>query len=345
MTRFSLLATLLAGLLVAGCDRQPPEEIREQLYVFGTLVEIQLVGAPADTARAAIADLEAELLRMHRELHAWEHGRLVAVNQALAEGLEVDAGAEIAGLVQRSQLAEAASEGTFNAAIGRLIALWGFHTSEYPITGPPPSPAAIKARLAERPSATDIRVDGTRLSSSNPAVQLDFGGIAKGHAVDRAVSLLRERGIRNAMVNAGGDLKVAGARPDRPWRVAIRDPAGGLLAVLEPLDGEAVFTSGVYERYRQDSNERYPHIIDPRDGQPVDALSSVTIVHHDGTWADAAATAITVAGPDRWRTVARAMGLEQVLVVDSEGALQVTPALLERLEFSEGIGERVRVGN
>jgi thiamine biosynthesis lipoprotein len=343
MKRLLLPAFIMLALLVAGCEKQAPDEWREQLYVFGTLVEIQFFDTQPDVARTAVSDLEAELQRMHRELHAWKQGLLVSVNQAMAEGRAVDAGGEIATLVRRSQAAETDSGGAFNAAIGRLIALWGFHTSEYPIIGPPPSRDAIEVLLNQRPSANDILIEGSRLSSSNPSVQLDFGGIAKGHAVDTALTVLRERGIRNAMVNAGGDLKVSGARPDRAWRVAIRDPAGGLLAILEPSDGEAVFTSGVYERFRQESDRRYPHIIDPRTGLPVDALSSVTVVHNDATWADAAATALTVAGPDYWASVAGSMGLDQVLVVDTKGNVQATPALNARLEYAGTVSRRVRV--
>ncbi len=100
-------------------------------------------------------------------------------------------------------------------------------------------------------------------------MQLDFGGIAKGYAVDLAVARLRELGIGSAIVNAGGDLRAFGRHGDRPWRVAVRKPGGGTIGTLEVRQDEAMFTSGNYERFRQDEQERYPHILDPRSGWPV----------------------------------------------------------------------------
>ena len=338
-----LFLCLLALFTLFACQREPLSETTAQLFVFGTLVDVAVVDSDPARARNAIADIETEFQRMHRDLHAWVPGELVRVNQAFKQREPVETSEEITALVKLSQRAETASKACFNPAIGALVGLWGFHTSDYPILGPPPSDTEIDHLLAQKPSMQDILVEGLTLESANAAVQLDFGGIAKGHAIDQALNILASRGINNAMVNAGGDLRTLGKKGDRPWRIAIRHPAGGLVGVLEPADDEAVFTSGVYERYRQDAAERYPHIIDPRTGQPVAELASVTVVAKEGAWADAAATALTVAGPGEWISIARSMGIQQVLMVASDGSIRVSEALHRRLEYDQGLEQKVEL--
>ena len=326
------LFLLLASLLLTACDR-PPAKHHQDFYVFGTLVGVTLWAQDAEQARAAFAELQARFQAMHEEWHPWNPGLLTDINQAFADGRTVEATPGIVEMVRRSREIEAASEGRFNPAIGRLVALWGFHTSDYPIIGPPPTPESIDALLAQRPSSLDIRISGDDLYSNNPSVQLDFGGIAKGYAIDIACDLLRDRGIENAIVNAGGDLRAIGRHDERPWRIAVRAPGGGVIGSLETDGDEAVFTSGNYERFRLDNEARYPHILDPRTGWPVKELASVTVIADEGILADAAATAITVAGLGAWETVARALGLDQVMLVDEDGAVYLTRKMNRRIEL------------
>ena len=244
---------------------------------------------------------------------------------------------EIVDMVRRSQDLEARTGGRFNPTIGGLIGLWGFHTSTYPIIGPPPDRERIDELLALRPSSSDIRIEGLSLSSSNRAAQLDFGGIAKGYAIDIACRLIREAGVENAIVNAGGDLRAFGSHGERPWRIAVRAPGGGIVGSLEAGADEAIFTSGNYERFRQENEQRYPHILDPRTGWPVEDLASVTVITDEGTLADAAATALIVAGLDEWQQVARSLGLEQVMMIDESGKVYQTARMAKRIELQEGV--------
>jgi thiamine biosynthesis lipoprotein len=323
-----------------GCSSEPDPQ-SAQFLVFGTILEVSVQGTDAETASRAFAELQSDFQDMHRDWHAWEPGELTRINEAFAAGRSAAAPPDIIELVRRSQDIESRSEGCFNPAIGGLIRLWGFHTSVYPIAGPPPSQAEISDWLDRQPSSMDIEIDGAMLHSSNPSVQLDFGGIAKGYAIDLALERLRSMGIENAIVNAGGDLMTMGDHGDRSWRVAIRQPGGGIIGTLETVGEEAVFTSGVYERFRQDETERYPHILDPRTGWPVGELTSVTVVSREGILADAAATALIVAGPENWKSVARALALEQVMLVDGEGNVLVTAGMKDRVRFEAEVEPRV----
>ena len=128
-----------------------------------------------------------------------------------------------------------------------------------------------------------------------------------------------------------------GDPPGRAWRIGIRDPyRPGVMATLELAAGESVSTSGDYERMFDQAGTRYHHILDPRTGYPVAGLHAVTVVHADAAVADAASTALFVAGPGQWRQVAAALGIAQVLVVQADGTVAMTPAMAGRVRLVSG---------
>lgn len=329
------LTTLLVSLWLTSCTG-PAQKYHQDFYVFGTLMGVTLWADTDSQAQKAFSSLQNRFQGMHVDWHAWNPGLLTRINQAFSKGETIEANEEIVELIRRSQHLEKATDGRFNPAIGALIGLWGFHTSEYPILGPPPARQDIETLLEPNPSSLDIDLNGLKLQSVNPAVQLDFGGIAKGYAIDIACEMLRSHGIENAIVNAGGDLRAIGSHGERPWKIAVRSPGGGIIGSLDTGEDEAVFTSGNYERFRQENEQRYPHILDPRTGWPVTELASVTIIASEGLVADAAATAITVAGLQEWEDVARTLGLDQVMLVDETGKVYMTQRMSERIELVEG---------
>ena len=289
--------------------------------VFGTEVEVHLRDTGPSESQAAYAEVGRLLQRLHRDLHPWEDGALMDLNRAIAAGERHETTPEIVELIEAGQALEAATEGAFNPAAGALVNLWGFHTSSYPITDPPPTPAEVAALLDGAPSLRDLSLDGPVVSSANPAVRLDFSGLAKGLAVRRVCEQLAGYEIGAAMVNAGGDVMVCSVG-ERPWRVAVRAPDGGVLETIEVDRPLAVFTSGNYYRYGEFEGERYAHILDPATGRPADEVMQATVVHPDPLLADAAATALVVAGSEKWRSIARALKIERGIVVDQSRDIQ-----------------------
>jgi thiamine biosynthesis lipoprotein len=280
---------------------------------------------------------------MHRAWHAWEPGPLGRVNQLLPTGKAFVAPPSVLPLVRLSQRYFEQSGGRFNPAIGHLVDLWGFHT-EHPECEPPPSERSIERLVRANPQMSDIRIQGLELQGSNPALRLDFGAIAKGYAIDLAIDTLRQLGIRNAMVQIGGDLRAIGDRSGQPWRVPIRRPSGsGVLAILNTQGDESVATAAAYDRNFIYGGTTYHHILDPRTGWPAQDTLAVTVAHRDATTADAAATAIFVAGPDQWHAVAQAMGIRYVLLVDNRGTLHMSPEMQERLEVMDPNAE-IQIG-
>ncbi len=336
----SLRVWIIAVLMLAGCG-ESATEYRQSLFVFGTVVDLKLRGVGDAQAREAVQAVEQAFQRMHRDWHAWKPGELSALNRSFALGESRPVSPFLLPLITHSQRLFEQSEGLFNPAIGRLIALWGFHSDERP-SGAPPSPEAIAALVEQAPGMDDLEVSDGQVRSRNPAVALDFGGFAKGYALDIAIDLLHRQGVENAIVNAGGDLCVSGDHGGRPWRVGVRHPQGaGILAATDALDGECLLTSGNYERYREHDGVRYPHIIDPRDGFPVRHIASATVIDRDGGRADAAATALTVAGPGDWYRIARRMQLKYVMLVDEAGTVYMNPAMARRIDFQDGVPEKI----
>jgi len=327
-----LIFALLCAMLLAACAR-PPDIVRQQAYVFGTLVEVSVAGAPEPRARTAIGDVLAHFDAMHRMLHAWQPSDLSRLNDALARGEAMTVSPELAAMLRDAQALAAQSDERFDPAIGGLVALWGFHADTPPARVP--DDAAIAAWVRRRPRMADLRIEDTLVSSANPAVQLDLGGYAKGRALDDAAAILKRHGIGNALINIGGNVLALGQPGDRLWRVGIQHPrTPGTLATLELRDGEAIGTSGDYQRYFEADGVRYCHLIDPRSGRPATGLQSVTILvsgRAAGVRPDALSKPLFIAGPTQLADVAGRLGLVDWLAVDAAGRLQVSPAMQARL--------------
>lgn len=335
-------AVMVIAFLLGACARQDPAVQEQQFIAFGTLISVTLYGVDDAQAQRAFTQLEQLFQQMHRDWHAWEPGPLVELNQALAAQGKAEVPPSILPLLEPAQRLSRASGGLFDPAIGGLLALWGFQSDDLPQH--PPEAAAVTAQVAKHASMADLQLEGTHLRTRNRAVQLDFGGFAKGYAAQYGAEYLRALGIRNAIVAVAGDIHVIGAHGARPWRVGIRHPrAPGVLAATELRDGESISTSGDYERYFEYGQHRYHHLLDPRTGYPAAGVTSVTVIARDGTAADAAASALFIAGPKDWTRVARAMKVDQAMLVDAKGVLHMTPAMAERLRIEAEPAPEVQV--
>ena len=338
----ALVIALIIPLL-SSCARKT--EHKYTLFVFGTLVEFTLFGIDKPTADRAIAVISGGFTQRHRDWHAWRKGKLFDLNRAFASGSSLPVDAQMVKILTQARDLERRSQGLFNPAIGALIGLWGFHSDDKPV-GPPPDRQKIAELVKAHPSMKDIELENGIARSRNKTVQLDFGGFAKGTALDWAAGVLKKYGINNAILNAGGDLNVIGQRGDRLWRVGIRHPKHwGVIASVDLQPGETLYTSGNYYRFKEHQGLRYSHILDPRTGWPVDHIISASVIHKNGALADAAATALTVAGPIHWKETARNMELTQILLVDKQGGLYMTPKMRQRLTIKDPKAKVIEVAD
>ncbi|HSH28497.1 MAG TPA: FAD:protein FMN transferase, partial [Thiohalobacter sp.] len=224
------LLALLTVLLLAACQSAESPLLERRFIALGTIIDITLYGVEAEQADPVLAAVERDFHRLHHDWHAWEDGRLTAINAALQQDKRAPVPAELMAVLEQARALNRSSDGLFEPAIGGLMDLWGFHSNELPDSIPDSN--AIAAWLAQRPRMAELELENGLARSDNPRLQLDLGAFAKGVAVDRAIGQLRAAGIDNAIVNAGGDLRAIGAR-ERPWRVGIRHPrAPGVLASI-----------------------------------------------------------------------------------------------------------------
>lgn len=337
LIRLLALCAACAAVCMTGCGPSAPWH--EESFVFGTRVELLIAGVPEAQAHAAGSRVLAEFDRLHRTYHAWQPSELSALNAAIAAGRAQDVSPEFAAFIREAQAMAAAGDYLFDPGIGRLIALWGFQADD--IAPRLPDEAAVKALLAQRPSIADLHVDGQRVTSRTRAVALDFGGYLKGVALDRAAAILRQAGIRNALINIGGNIMALGTKNGVPWRVGIQHPraaqvGGAALASLELRDGEAIGTSGDYHRYFEIAGRRYCHLLDPRTGRPANGTQAVTVLIAPGPQAgmrsDALSKPLFIAGDD-WLLQAQKLGLTAALKVGADGTVSATPAMRARLKM------------
>lgn len=329
----SILLAFPLLLLLAACSRNEAIH-RTQGEVFGTVVDVSIYGESEARANQLGQRVMEEFARLHKKFHAWKPSELTALNDAIARGESYQADAEMADLLKAAAKLADDSDHTFNPAVGRLIRLWGFQTSEIRPQGP--SQEEIKRLIDARPRMSDLVFEGTKISSRNPVVMLDLGGYAKGYALDRAAQILRAEGVKAALINVGGNLLAIGRPGGRLWTVGIQDPRGaGMIATVELRDGEAVGTSGDYQRYFMKNGKRHNHIIDPRTGQTTDLVAAVTIIvsggKDAGTRSDGYTKPLFIAGPEHWQAMADRLGLKEVMLIDTRRNVMLTPAMRERL--------------
>jgi FAD:protein FMN transferase len=325
---------LPASIALATACAPGPEIETDRFFALGTVVELRFYNLGASERAAAGAHtrqiLDAARLRWSA---SDPDSELFALNRSLIDSGFADPSDDLATDLRSALDIAERSGGRFDPALGALVRAWGFHENQRP-PGPPPAATAIAALVADpldRPFYRRIDWDGGTINAP-PGVTLDFGGFAKGLAAAEVATVLRERGVADAIINLGGDLVVLGSHGPRAWRIAIRDPASvRAIASLEAFDGEAVFTSGDYERGFDHDGRRYHHILDPSTGYPTQGLSSVTVVHPDAGLADAAATALLVAGPDGWRALADELEIDLVLTITPDGAIAMSDGMASRV--------------
>lgn len=304
---------------------------REARVLFGSRIDLLL---PDRAPRAAGDEVIAGLAAMNARWNAWKPGDLDDLNAALRAGRPHVTTPALASMIRSAAALELASEGCFNPALGGLVGAWGFH-DDVMRPGTLPHADAIARWTTAPPSLAQLELRGCTVRAASRHVQLDFGAYAKGVALDWALDRLAHQGVHDGLLNLGGNLAAMGAIDGRAWQVGIRDPhRPGLVASLAVQGREAVVTSGTYERWRVLDGQRCSHILDPVTGAPAAGLDSVTVVHRSAALADAAATALLVAGPARWPSVARRLGVDQVLVIDRDGHRYASPKLAPRLSLA-----------
>lgn len=291
---------------------------------MGTQVGFQAWTDEPERARGAFEAAMAEIRRLE-DLHSnWRPNSDVSRLNARAGVRPVPVADETIELLQLARRMHQMTAGKFDVTFGALSDLWRFdHDQDNRIPDP--------ARVAERLPLVDaslIQVSEERGEAFLPlqGMKAHLGGIGKGYAVDRAVSVLRQRGLQNFVIKAGGDMFASGQRGDRAWRVGVRDPRGApeqVFAVAELRD-RTFSTSGDYERFFVKDGRRYHHILDPDSGMPATGVRSVTVLAPKAVIADALSTAVFLLGETRGMALVESIPTVSAVMVTAENNVRVS---------------------
>lgn len=320
---------LIAGLALAGCDRPDPFVHRDARLQMGTVVEITVTGDNQQALRRAVDAAYAEMDRLIKVMSHYDEGSAVSAISRAAGREPVAVPPELMTVLQMAQRVSERSDGAFDVTIGGLRG-WRFDPA-HPRAATPAEIAAQRPNVDYRRLRLDPRAGTAFLE--RPGMRLDLGAIAKLPIVAAGMRTLDAHGIRNAMINGGGDVQVRGRMQGRPWRVGIRDGhrPGELYAAL-PLEHGFVVSSGDYERRFERGGKRYHHILDPRTGYPVQDVQGVTLVAERLEDINGLSAAVMVLGPEKGRRLIEGTpGLEGIIFA-ADGGTWVSPSLAARLE-------------
>lgn len=332
----ALFALFLLFPTLSCLNRNPSNGIhRRTQFLLGTVVEITVVSREPVIADTAISSAFERIREIEAEMSARLSGNQVdTVSKHAGEG-PVRVSGELLGLIKACHRYSALTHGAFDITIAPVTRLWDFDSPTNRI----PSSEEVRTALSLVGfEMIHLNCDEGTISLDRPGMGLDLGGAAKGYAVDEAVKKLNESGITAGIVNAGGDLRAFGMKPDgSSWHIGIQDPRhrdriiGSIL-----LDNMALVTSGDYERYIVHEGVRYHHIIDPKTGWPARGCMSVSVASPWALDADILSTALFVLGPkEGMELLERLPGIDG-MIVDAHGRVSVSSGWKKRLRLHDG---------
>lgn len=309
--------------------------------VMGTVVDITVWTDDEPGAKKAADAVFAEFKRVDALMSSWLDDSAVArINKAAGNGA-IPVTPELFNLIQTAIDAGKESKGAFDITVGAFRGLWKF---DQDIDGSIPKKSEVVAR-AKLVNYKKVQLNGkdSSIKLARKGMRLTLGGIAKGHAVDQSVAIMRDKGFDNFILQAGGDLFASGSKGDRKWRVGIRDPRGpreSSFAVAE-ISNRTFSTSGDYERFVVKDGVRYHHLLDPATGRPATKSRSVTVLAPNALTADIWSTALFIMGHETGMKIVEARTELDAVFVDKDNHVHISSGLQGMLrtlkEPTEGI--------
>lgn len=309
---------------LTGCEEQREIKYDRDFFAMDTYITCQVLSADEELAEQALDAVETAFMQIDRITNRFEqNAEISAVNQN-AGVAPVKVSEDFFAMVVAALEWSDKTGGAFNILIGGVMDLWGFG-SENPAV---PDEQAIKTALTKT-DCHKIILDAKQSTIYLPekGMVMDLGGVAKGYATDKAVAALKKLGIKNALINAGGNVYALGSRADgTPWKVGVQDPRNpqGITALLQGRD-TSLISSGDYQRYFEKNGIRYHHILDPANGYPARLSSGTTVISPSSTIADILSTALFVKGPQAGIALAESFAeVNAVMIIDEEGRIFAT---------------------
>jgi len=329
--RFTVAAAAVTLLCACGTGSSLPHLMTRSHPTMGSELTLTVWTADEGGAAPAIEAAFAEFDRLDALLSVWKPGSDVLRINAAAGQHAVPVSKETCEVLTIARQVSEWTDGKFDVTFGALSDVWKFdHDRDNRV----PTAEEIAARLPFIDyRAIAIDAAAKTVFAARPGTRVHLGGIGKGYAVERAVAIMRERGLHDFMVQAGGDLYVAGQPGDEPWRLGIQDPRGApneSFATIELRD--ATFsTSGDYERAFIQNGQRYHHILDPASGQPARGAVSVTTVSTRAVIADAVSKGVFILGPEAGMALVERLPDVEAVMVTADNRVLISSGLQGRV--------------
>ena len=314
-------------------------------YIFGTIVDIKIHGETEQKSKKIANLIFDDFQRLHNYLHPWKESLITEMNSTfLKEGEFFVDDDEIIRIIQQNKDLAESSNNYFNPAIGKLIALWGFHSenSNQSI----PSSSKIDDFISDLPHMSNLTITNNTITSSNKNFQLDLGGYAKGYALDRAKVILENNNVHNALINIGGNIIAIGNRGKRNWIVGIQHPRKpSAVASINLLPGWSIGTSGDYQRYFMINEKRYSHLIDPNSGYPANNSQSVTILippsANSGVLSDVYSKPLFIAPKEIKIELAKKLLIDFYMIILNDGQIMISDSMNESINWVDLKNEEI----
>ena len=320
MMPVAVVITLSAVFLLnVGWMGGGPRRVSDVEFLMSTMVEVIVYYDDEDDAHDIIRMAFDEAKRIEHIMEARKgDGEMERINSATGK-TRWTISPELSAVLERTGHFYRLTDGLFDPTIAPVKWLWDFEGE-----GRLPPAQEIREQLTHV-GYDRVNLQGSQLVFSDDGIKLDLGGVAKGYAVDRMIDVLKEHGIKEGLVNAGGDIVTFGKKPGKAklpferaepedWKIAVRHPRLNRQIEIKPAGLPAVATSGDYERYFIKDGVRYHHILDPRTGYPANLSISVTVWTTTAMDADILATAIFALGPEKGIKLAERLDNVETLV-------------------------------
>ena len=321
---FARLRLLEIGFILLISMPVSAEWVGDARPMMGTEVSVWLWHEDKSAGKALVDAVFVEAERINQLMSTYIESSAISKINRDAAGEPVATDEELFTLIQRSLDISVLTHGAFDISYESVGQHYDFRGRQRP----------DEATVAKERSKIDFRLieldeGAATVHFKADGVRINLGGIAKGYVVERGVDILAGRGVRHAIVTAGGDSRMLGDRRGQPWGVGIRDPRkDGEVAIRVPLSDEAISTSGDYERFFDEDGIRYHHILAPGTGAPAEGVHSATVIGPDAVMTDALSTSVFVMGVDQGlRLIARLPDYESI-VIDAEGAIYYSDGLM-----------------
>ena len=311
---FALCLCLLSAPVIAGWHSDTQN-------IMGTVINVTLYNEDDAKAEQAIAAVMSEMRRIDQKYSPFipssELSRVNELAPKASAAQPVPISAELASIIQKANHYSELSGGAFDITFASLARYYDYRK------GLKPTDAQFK-ELVPQINYKFIHLDtkNNTVYFDHPKVYIDLGGVAKGFAVDRGAEILRQYGITNANISAGGDSRVIGDKLGKPWLVGIRNPRAedkNAVAITLPLENCAISTSGDYERFFIDRDgQRIHHIINPKTGKSAHGIISVSVIGPTGFDTDPLTKTIFISGPEKGLALINSLpGFDAVIITES----------------------------